>query len=73
MDQLLLNSLWGRVKLEHLKSFKLNAVFRWEIKSGSNFYAVWTPQQEDARDPGHFVFGRDTGNYSGRRAMTSFW
>ncbi len=45
----------------NLKSLKLNAVFRWEIKSGSNFYAVWTRQQEDERDPGHFVFGRDTG------------
>jgi hypothetical protein len=49
----------------NLKSLKLNAVFRWEIKSGSNFYAVWTRQQEDERDPGHFVFGRDTGRLFG--------
>ena len=56
----------------NLKSLKLNAVFRWEIKSGSNFYAVWTRQQEDERDPGHFVFGRDTGRCSERRVTTSF-
>jgi Domain of unknown function (DUF5916) len=49
----------------NLKSLKLNAVFRWEIKSGSNLYAVWTRQQEDERDPGHFVFGRDTGRLFG--------
>ncbi|HEX2458919.1 MAG TPA: DUF5916 domain-containing protein, partial [Vicinamibacterales bacterium] len=49
----------------NLKSLKLNAVFRWEIKSGSNFYAVWTRQQEDERDPGHLVFGRDTGRLFG--------
>jgi hypothetical protein len=49
----------------NLKSLKLNAVFRWEIKSGSNFYAVWTRQQEDEREPGHFVFGRDTGRLFG--------
>jgi hypothetical protein len=49
----------------NLKSFKLNAVFRWEIKSGSNFYAVWTRQQEDTRDPGRFVLGRDTGRLFG--------
>jgi hypothetical protein len=39
----------------------VNAVFRWEIKPGSTLYAVWTRQQEDNRDPGHFVLGRDTG------------
>jgi hypothetical protein len=49
----------------NLKSLKLNAVFRWEITSGSNFYAVWTRQQEDTRDPGRFVFGRDTGRLFG--------
>ena len=43
----------------NLKSLKFNAVFRWEMKPGSTFYAVWTRQQEDERDPGHFVFGRD--------------
>jgi hypothetical protein len=45
----------------NLKSLKLNTVFRWEIKPGSTLYAVWTRQQEDERDPGHFVLGRDTG------------
>jgi hypothetical protein len=50
----------------NLKSLKVNAVFRWEIKPGSTLYAVWTRQQEDNRDPGHFVLGRDT-----RRLFTS--
>jgi uncharacterized protein DUF5916/cellulose/xylan binding protein with CBM9 domain len=44
----------------NLKSLKLNAVFRWEMKPGSTLYAVWTRQQKDERDPSHFVFGRDT-------------
>ena len=43
----------------NLKSLRLNTVFRWEIKPGSTFYAVWTRQQEDTRDPGRFVLGRD--------------
>ena len=37
---------------------RLNAVFRWEIRPGSTFYAVWTRQQEDTRDPGSFALAR---------------
>jgi hypothetical protein len=43
----------------NFKSLRLNAVFRWEMKPGSNFYVVWTRQQQDFRNPGHFVPGRD--------------
>jgi hypothetical protein len=43
----------------NLKSLRLNAVFRWEMKSGSNFYAVWTRQQQDLSNPGLFTPGRD--------------
>ena len=43
----------------NLKSLRLNAVFRWEFKPGSNFYAVWTRQQQDFSNPGRFVPGRD--------------
>jgi len=44
----------------NLKSLKVNAVFRWELKPGSTFYAVWTRQQVDKSHPGRFVLGRDT-------------
>jgi hypothetical protein len=43
----------------NLKSLRLNAVFRWEMRPGSTFYAVWTRQQQDASNPGTFVPGRD--------------
>ena len=43
----------------NFKSLRLNAVFRWEMKPGSNFYVVWTRQQQDVSNPGHFVPGRD--------------
>jgi hypothetical protein len=43
----------------NLKSLRLNAVFRWELKPGSTFYAVWTRQQQDFANPGLFVPGRD--------------
>jgi hypothetical protein len=43
----------------NLKSARLNAVFRWELKPGSTFYAVWTRQQVDHRYPGDFALGRD--------------
>ena len=43
----------------NLKSLRLNAVFRWEIKPGSSLYVVWTRQQEDDADPGRFALGRD--------------
>jgi hypothetical protein len=41
------------------KSFKLNAVFRWEYMPGSDLYIVWT-QARDAYDGfGNFRFNRD--------------
>jgi hypothetical protein len=43
----------------NLKSLRVNTVFRWELKRGSTFYAVWTRQQEDDSRPGRFAFGRD--------------
>jgi hypothetical protein len=43
----------------NLKSLRLNAVFRWELKPGSTFYAVWTRQQQDVASPGIFAPGRD--------------
>ncbi len=43
----------------NLKSLRVNAVFRWEIKSGSTLYAVWTRQQQDFSNPGTFSPGRD--------------
>ena len=45
----------------NFKSLRLNAVFRWEPKPGSAFYAVWTRQQQDSRNPGSFSLGRDVG------------
>ena len=43
----------------NLKSLRVNAVFRWEVKPGSTFYAVWTRQQQDLAYPGTFSPGRD--------------
>jgi hypothetical protein len=43
----------------NLKSLRLNAVFRWEVKPGSTFYAVWTRRQQDFSNPGVFAPGRD--------------
>ncbi len=43
----------------NLKSLRVNAVFRWELKPGSTFYAVWTRQQQDFSNPGVFAPGRD--------------
>ena len=43
----------------NIKSLRLNAVFRWEPKPGSTFYAVWTRQQQDLGNPGVFSPGRD--------------
>jgi hypothetical protein len=44
----------------NFKSLRMNAVFRWELKPGSTFYAVWTRQQQDFASPGTFAIGRDT-------------
>jgi hypothetical protein len=43
----------------NLKSLRLNAVFRWELKPGSTFYAVWTRQGQDSQFPGTFSLTRD--------------
>ena len=43
-----------------LRSLKVNAVFRWEMKPGSTFYAVWTRQQQDTNYPGTYSLSRDT-------------
>jgi hypothetical protein len=43
----------------NLKSLRVNAVFRWELRPGSTFYAVWTRQQQDTAHPGIFAPGRD--------------
>jgi len=43
----------------NFKSLRVNAVFRWEMRPGSNFYAVWTRQQQDFSDPGVFSPGHD--------------
>ena len=43
----------------NFKSLRVNAVFRWEMRPGSNFYAVWTRQQQDVSNPGQFAPGRD--------------
>lgn len=44
----------------NLKSIRVNAVFRWELKPGSTIYAVWTRLQEDSENSGRFTLGRDT-------------
>jgi hypothetical protein len=43
----------------NFKSLRLNAVLRWELRPGSNFYAVWTRQQQDFANPGRFAPGPD--------------
>jgi hypothetical protein len=43
----------------NLRSLRLNAVFRWELKPGSTLYAVWTRQQQDTSDPAPFNLRRD--------------
>lgn len=44
------------------KSFKANAVLRWEVKAGSILYLVWTHDQVNEYDPGNFEFGKDFKN-----------
>jgi hypothetical protein len=43
----------------NFKSLRLNVVYRWELKPGSAFYAVWTRQQQDLTNPGSFAFRQD--------------
>ena len=56
----------------NFKSLRLNAVFRWELKPGSAFYAVWTRQQVDLSNPGVFVPGRDARALFGARGDDVF-
>ena len=41
------------------KSFKLNAVFRWEYMPGSDLYVVWTQARDRSDEFGDFGFDRD--------------
>jgi hypothetical protein len=43
----------------NFKSLRVNAIFRWEWRLGSTFYAAWTQQREDLANPGQFSFRRD--------------
>ena len=43
----------------NIKSLRLNAVFRWELKPGTAFYAVWTREQQDDSNPGRFSAAHD--------------
>ena len=43
----------------NFKSLRVNAVFRWEVRPGSNLYAVWQRQQQSLANPGEFRIGRD--------------
>jgi len=43
----------------NLKSLRVNTVFRWEVRPGSNLYVAWTRRQRDLGYPGDFRFGRD--------------
>jgi hypothetical protein len=56
----------------NFKSLRVNAVFRWEVKPGSAFYAVWTRQQVDLSNPGAFSPGRDARALFGARGDDVF-
>jgi len=43
----------------NVKSLRVNAVFRWEWRLGSTFYAVWTHERADYLNPGDLAVGRD--------------
>jgi hypothetical protein len=45
----------------NVKSLRVNSVFRWDLRPGSAFYAVWTRNQQDTARPGVFEVGRDLG------------
>jgi len=46
----------------NLKSLRLNAVLRYELRPGSAAYLVWTDRRQDGRNPGDASFGRDLGD-----------
>ena len=43
----------------NVTSLRVNAVFRWELRPGTTFYAVWTRQQAERTSQGDFAFRRD--------------
>ncbi len=45
----------------NLKSLRVNAVLRYELRPGSAAYLVWTERRQDGRNPGDPSFGRDLG------------
>jgi hypothetical protein len=46
----------------NLKSLRLNAVLRWELRPGSAAYVVWTQRRRDGANAGEFELGRDLGD-----------
>lgn len=44
----------------NFKSFKVNAVLRWEYRPGSTVYLVWTQDRMNFDDPGDMSLRRDT-------------
>ena len=46
----------------NIKSLRVNAVLRWELRPGSAAYVVWTQRRQDGRNPGDHAFGRDLGD-----------
>ncbi len=44
------------------KSFRGNAILRWEYMAGSTIYFAWTHGRVDERHPGQLRFGRDLGD-----------
>lgn len=58
----------GGATFRFFKSFRLNAIFRWEWRPGSAMYVVWTEQREDLAYPGQFTFRRDFGRLFGAAA-----
>jgi hypothetical protein len=62
------------------KSFRSNAVLRWEYRPGSTLFLVWQQgRSQDDRDLGSFRLGRDLDNLFGARPdntlliKTSYW
>ncbi|HEV8130658.1 MAG TPA: DUF5916 domain-containing protein [Acidobacteriota bacterium] len=45
----------------NFKSFRANAVWRWEYRPGSTMYVVWTQSRSDVEDIGKFNLGHSLG------------
>ncbi len=54
------------------KSFRGNAVLRWEVLPGSVFYLVWTHDKENYDHPGSLEVGRDFNNLWKSEANNAF-